>query len=73
MPDSDIVEVFSTPSAPEAHLVKNLLERAGIEATIVDENMGVAIGGWNALPRVWVARADYSRAREVVDSWKAAR
>jgi hypothetical protein len=67
----EIVEVFSTANPSEAHLVKNLLERAGIEVAIVDEHMGVAIGGWNAVPRVWVAQADWERARKVIEGWEA--
>jgi hypothetical protein len=73
MADSDIIEVFSTINATEAHLVKNLLESVGIEATIVDEHMAVAIGGWNSVPRVWVAQADCERARKVIEDWEAER
>lgn len=73
MANSDIVEVFSTINAAEAQLVKNLLESTGIKATIVDEHMGVAIGGWNSVPRVWVAQADCRHARKVIESWEAER
>ncbi len=55
----------------EAHIVKDLIESAGIAAVIRGENLFGVRGGLpisaETAPSVWVAEADYERAQALVD------
>jgi hypothetical protein len=63
-------------SLPDAHILRALLEQAGIEAHVFNENAQSGAGQLpvsEALPEVWVAQErDLERAREVVHRFEAA-
>jgi hypothetical protein len=54
--------VYRARNAPEAHLLKNTLEEAGIKAVVT----GVDLVGWLTLPGVAVGPADADAARQTV-------
>ena len=62
------------PSLPDAHILCGVLQRAGIEALVFNENAQGGVGQLpvaDALPEVWVAReSDYDRARSVLDEFE---
>jgi hypothetical protein len=67
------VEVYSARNAAEARFVANLLSDAGVEAMVVGEALGMAIGELppgTATPRVWVRPEDEVRARPVVAEYQ---
>jgi hypothetical protein len=67
------VEVYAAKDLAEAHFVLNLLADAGVEATVVGEPLGAAVGELPPLvatPRVWVRAADSERSRPVVDEYR---
>ena len=63
-------------SLPDAHILRGLLEQAGIEAHVFNENAQSGVGQLpvtEALPEVWVAEErDLERAREVVRRFESA-
>jgi hypothetical protein len=64
--------VFHAPTSLEAHLVQQLLERAGIESRIDGEFLQ---GGAGELPpgnliRVRVAPEHETEAREIIAAWE---
>ena len=69
-----IVEVFEAQSDGTAHLVKALLDDAGIQARIVGEMLKGVAGelplGQTIAPRVWVFENDAPRAREIIAEWE---
>jgi hypothetical protein len=75
--DENVVEVYWAKDAPQAHLVKTVLRRAGIDAQVVGEMLQQAIGelpmGPTTSPRVWVAKSDEARARAVIAEWERER
>ena len=67
-------KLCSALSLPDAHLLRNLLEQAGIEARVFNEN---AVGGAgelpipDAYPQIWVVdERDVQRARELVEAFE---
>jgi hypothetical protein len=66
----------SAPSLPDAHILRELLEDAGIDARVLNENAQGGVGQLpvnEAYPQVWILKeADYERAREVVRSFERA-
>jgi hypothetical protein len=64
------------PSLPDAYILRGLLEQAGIEAHVFNENAQSGVGQLpvpEALPELWVAEErDFERARELVRSFEAA-
>lgn len=74
MDDDAVVEVYWAADAPQAHLVKTVLERAGIEVHVVGEMLQQAVGelpmGPATSPRVWVPKEDEARARAVIAEWE---
>lgn len=51
MPDPDFITVGNYTSLPEAELAQGILEEAGIESVLLDDNMGrmlswIAVGGF---------------------------
>lgn len=65
--------VFQATSGVDAHLVQQLLERAGIEAQVMGEYL---TGGMGELPaaglvRVVVADEDAAEARKIIAEWDA--
>jgi hypothetical protein len=64
------VEVVRARDAPEAHLLKSVLEDAGVAALVEGELLQGVLGelplGWSHAPRVLVAQCDVPRAREIL-------
>lgn len=48
MPDTDLITVGNYISLPEAELVRGILDEAGIESVLIDDNMGRMLG-WNVV------------------------
>ncbi|MEK6246627.1 MAG: DUF2007 domain-containing protein [Planctomycetales bacterium] len=70
MSDSEPREVYSAADAQEAHLIKTILEEAGIEAHVVGDHLQNAIGYLPAgviSPRVWVNTVHWEQARKIID------
>ena len=62
-------KVYTTPSAPTAHIASELLEDNGIEAVVQGENLSMLAGEipWqNSWPTVWVNDADEAAALELL-------
>jgi hypothetical protein len=61
--------IYRARNGPEAHLLQNALEAAGIKAVVhnaaLESGAGAGIVGWPALPRVLVAAADAQAARRM--------
>jgi len=68
--DPGVVEVYWAADAPQAHLVKTVLEKAGIDVRVVGEMLQAGLGelpmGPATSPRIWVPRKDEARARAVI-------
>lgn len=68
--------IRSAANLPEAYLLKQLLERAGIEAHVFNEHAQGALGEIpfiHAYPEVWVAdEADAARAEELIGAYERA-
>lgn len=66
--------IRSAANLPEAYLLKQLLERAGIEAHVFNEHAQGALGEIpfiHAYPEVWVAdEADAARAEELIGAYE---
>ena len=64
--------VYQAAHGFDAHMVKDLLEQAGIPAQVRGEFLQGALGELPAggMVTVWVAKADVTRAREVVLAWE---
>jgi hypothetical protein len=72
------VQVYLAADPLEAHLVKGLLESAGIEAAVGGEALFAVRGAvpmtTETLPSVWVVQEDtVARARELIDEYKQGR
>ena len=63
--------VFEARTGFEAHMVRNLLEQAGISAQVLGEDLVGAVGELPALGivRVVVAEDDAAQARDVIADW----
>ena len=72
-----VVEVYWAADAPQAHLVKTVLKKAGIDARVVGEMLQAALGelpmGPATSPRIWVPRKDEARARAIIAAWEKQR
>ncbi len=70
MDENDLVEVYRAQNAPGAHLLKGVLEEAGIQTVIEGELLQGAAGevplGWSISPRLLVRRRDVPQAREII-------
>lgn len=77
MDDTNVVEVYWAKDAPHAHLVKTVLQKAGIPAEVVGEMLQAAVGelpmGPASSPRVWVSKGDEARARAIIAEWEKER
>lgn len=69
-----MVRLYSAATLPDAHLLRQLLAHAGIEAHVFNENAQSGMGEipfTHAWPEVWIERdADMQRAREIVGSFE---
>ncbi|MHC4441066.1 MAG: putative signal transducing protein [Planctomycetota bacterium] len=68
-------KVYSARDSMEAHFVRCLLEREGIEAVVFGETLSLARGELplttDTLPSVWVKPEDVERAMTIVDRYEA--
>ena len=66
--------LYVAADLPEAHLVVQLLERAGIAARVFNEHAQGGLGEipfTHAWPEVWLLEdADMSRAQRALDAWQ---
>lgn len=69
-----MLRLYSAANLPEAHLLRQLLAHAGIEAHVFNENAQSGMGEipfTHAWPEVWLAQADDAvRAREIVKDFE---
>src|SRR5829696_3972745 len=65
-----LVKVYTAGDSTQAHFVRNLLEQEGIAATVLGDQLALAIGGLPAtrgsLPAVWVPEESAEAAQQVV-------
>ena len=65
-----MLRLYTAANLPDAHLLRQLLAQAGIEAHVFNENAQSGMGEipfTHAWPEVWLARpGDETRAREIV-------
>lgn len=64
--------IYQAAHGVDAHLVRALLEQAGIPAQVRGEYLQGALGELpvNGMVTVWVAEADAAQAREMVARWE---
>ena len=66
-------KVYTARDSMEAHFVRCLLEREGIEAVVFGEPLGLARGELpltlQTLPSVWVRSEDVEQAVEIVEEY----
>lgn len=69
-----MVRLYSAATLPDAHLLRQLLAHAGIEAHVFNENAQSGMGEipfTHAWPEVWIEQdADMKLAREIVCSFE---
>ena len=67
-------KLYSAVSLPDAHLIRNLLEQAGIEAHVLNENAQGGVGQlpvMEACPQIWIAdERDLERARQILEAFE---
>ena len=70
----DLKKLCSAASLPDAHLIRNLLEQAGIEAHVLNENAQGGVGQLpvtEACPQIWLANEhDLERARQILETFE---
>ncbi len=70
-------KIYTAANVPEAYLVRNLLQQAGIEALILNEHAIGALGDVplaSAYPQVWIDRDHQAHhARQVIDAYETSR
>lgn len=74
MADSKPREVYSAANIQEAHIIKAVLEEAGIEARVVGDQLQGAVGelpAVNIAPRVWVNTESFDQARKIIEDHQA--
>lgn len=64
--------VYQAAHSVDAHMIRALLEQAGIPAQVRGEYLQGALGELpvNGMVTVWVPDADATRARELVRDWE---
>lgn len=74
--DATVKKLYSASDLPEAHLLRGLLEQAGISVRVFNENAQGGLGQLpftEAWPEVWVTEErDLARAREIVQAFERA-
>ena len=67
-------KLYSASNLPDAHLIRNMLEEAGIHSHVFNENAQGGVGQLpvaDAYPQVWIANErDLDVARKLVDSFE---
>ncbi len=70
-----MLRLYTAADLPEAHLVMQLLARAGIETQVFNEHAQGGLGEipfTHAWPEVWVIEdTDLQRAQRVLDAWRS--
>ncbi|HEX3870700.1 MAG TPA: DUF2007 domain-containing protein [Pirellulales bacterium] len=64
-----LVTVYRAANPTEAHLVKNILDEEGVEASVIEENeplMGLDFTG----PEILVHRKDQDRAEKIIAQYE---
>jgi len=68
-------KLYSAVSLPDAHLIRNLLEEAGIEAHVLNENAQGGVGQlpvMEAYPQIWIVdERDLPRARKLIEAFES--
>jgi hypothetical protein len=68
--DEPLEEVYRAENVPQAHLIKDQLEAAGIPARVDGDFLQGALGGlalgWASSPRVLVAESYAPKARKIL-------
>lgn len=63
-------KVYSAANLPDAHLLSHMLDDAGIEHHIFNENLQGGVGELpftHTYPEIWIVReSDFERARQVI-------
>ena len=62
-PDVEIVECYKAEDRMQAHFLAEELTKIGIPAVADTHEPSESLGGLGALPKVWVRREDFPRAR----------
>lgn len=65
----ELVSIYQAANVTEAHLVKNLVEQAGIEACVSEENEPFA-GLSITAPDVLVHRRDFKQAESIIEQYE---
>jgi hypothetical protein len=67
-------KLYSAASLPDAHLIRNLLDQAGIEAHVFNENAQGGVGQlpvMEACPQIWIVNErDLQRARQLLEAFE---
>ena len=68
-------KLYSAVSLPDAHLIRNLLGEAGIEAHVFNENAQGGVGQlpvMEAYPQIWIVdERDLARARKLIEAFES--
>jgi len=66
--------VYEASQSAEAHIIKHLLERTGLFATIYGEYLQGGVGEipTSGLLKVMVNEADYKEAKAIIKTWDEA-
>ncbi|MDH3592021.1 MAG: DUF2007 domain-containing protein [Planctomycetota bacterium] len=71
---SELVEVYEAHDVPQAHIIKGVLDEAGIPAVIENEELSNVLGALQmgrSAPRVMVPAELAERAREILRDFEA--
>ncbi|HYO08276.1 MAG TPA: DUF2007 domain-containing protein [Tepidisphaeraceae bacterium] len=70
----NLVKIYTAQELTRAHFVRALLDREGIEATVLGDHLSLAVGGLpvtrGTLPAVWVPADAEAQAREIVQQYE---
>lgn len=70
--DLELVEIYRAKNLPEAHVIRLMMEREGIDVSISNETLQGIVGeiamGWSTSPRVLVKQQDVEAARMLLES-----
>ena len=66
--------IYEANQLGEAHIIKHLLERAGLQTTILGEYLQGGIGeiAASGLLKVMVNETDYDEAKSIIQAWDEA-
>ena len=64
------VEAYTAESRTQAHFLADELNQIGIVAVADSHEPNESLGGYSALPKVWVRAEDYAKARLWLDGYE---